>query len=490
MTRIQAELAARDLIRNKLIEVDGHLAQQLGRERELLDLIERQAIARANIAGDIAAAATIPVSSLEEPGLVAGPRIKPQPISAADVERDTTKTTFADIIGPAQEHLALLRDTELTENRISEIIAAQGRLKRNLSDAEREALVEVNTTLDVEQERLAISAEVATLKAQAAAGGRETEDLRVQVAYLEDLANGGRKYAEALAAARREQEAARSAAQAAAAEANIEDQIAGLRLVAQFGGQETEEYHRQVAILQLKRELGKENVDLSAQELALAEKLVQAQTSAQASREKLSLQQRTEQAQFQAQQAPEAQMAGAFGIPPSQEFFAAQERQDLEMKGVSPEVIASWEQQIQAMADAQQQLVLMNETAPQLADTLYDIGETAWAEGFTEAGEQVLAMILEMVVKALLLKLILASIGLATGAPVGGTGAEGLLTIGGVRQKGGPVRGDKPYLVGEAGPELFVPDVAARWSRTGSSTRRSFARCSVAGSPGEAKSCW
>ena len=128
------------------------------------------------------------------------------PVGGAGAGTGASRATFADIIGPAQEHLALLRDTELTENRISEIIAAQGRLKRDLSAAEREALVEVNTALDVEQERLAISAEVATLKAQAAAGGRETEDLRVQVAYLEDLADGGREYAEALAAARREQE--------------------------------------------------------------------------------------------------------------------------------------------------------------------------------------------------------------------------------------------------------------------------------------------
>ena len=66
-------------------------------------------------------------------------------------------------------------------------------------------------------------------------------------------------------------------------------------------------------------------------------------------------------------------------------------------------------------------------------------------------------MILEMLVKALLLKLILASMGMG-GAPWGGgTGAEGMLTIGGVRQKGGPVRPDQPYMVGERGPELFVP---------------------------------
>ena len=452
VTRIEAELAARDLIRNKLIEVDGHLAQQLGRERELLDLIERQAIARANIAGDIAAAATIPDLRWKSRELVAGPRIKPQPISAADVERDTTKTTFADIIGPAQEHLALLRDTELTENRISEIIAAQGRLKRDLSDAEREALVEVNTTLDVEQERLAISAEVATLKAQAAAGGRETEDLRVQVAYLEDLADGGRKYAEALAAARREQEAARSAAQAAAAEANIEDQIAGLRLVAQFGGQETEEYQaagRAAAQAGACRRTSGRGAELVAQ-------LAEETSSATPRRAEGACSGAPSRRSFRSGRRPRRRWRVRSASRRARSSSPSRSGR-LQMESFTPVEIAGMEPKIAQMADAQQQLVLMNETAPALADTFYDIGETAWAEGFTEAGEQVLAMILEMVVKALLLKLILASIGMATGAPVGGTGAEGLLTIGGVRQKGGPVRADKPYLVGERGPELFVP---------------------------------
>ena len=274
------------------------------------------------------------------------------------MERDKggTKTTFADIIGPAQEHLALLRDTELTENRISEIIAAQGRLKRDLSDAEREALVEVNTALDVEQERLAISAEVATLKAQAAAGGRETEDLRVQVAYLEDLADGGREYAEALAAARREQEAARSAAQAAAAEANIEDQIADLRLVAQFGGQETEEYVRQQAALQLKLEL--QQGARRPRSRSSWRCWRRRRPSATPPSRRWSCSGGSEQAQFQVGQAPEAQMAGAFGIPPSQDFLAEQERFRLQMENFTPVEIANMEPMIAQLAEAQQQLVL------------------------------------------------------------------------------------------------------------------------------------
>jgi tape measure domain-containing protein len=40
--------------------------------------------------------------------------------------------------------------------------------------------------------------------------------------------------------------------------------------------------------------------------------------------------------------------------------------------------------------------------------------------------------------------------------------AESFAIAAGVREKGGPVRKDEPYLVGEAGPELFVPTQAGR----------------------------
>ena len=376
------------------------------------------------------------------------------------------KATFEDILGPAQERLELLRETELSEARISEIVAAQGRLKRDLSAVEREALIEVNAALDLEEERRDISAEMATLRAQAAAGGRETEALRVQVAYLEDLAEGGREYADALRSARQEQERARSEAASTAAQTDLKDQIADLNLIAQFGGRETEEYRRQNAELLLKRELGKEVVGLSKEELRLVMAATQAETRARVSRATTEIRQRTERAQFETGQAPVAGTFDILGLPPQREFFAEQEQFRLQQEGTYNVNMEPW---IQDMARAQQHLELMTETAPELAHTLAELGQIAAFEGLEETGEAFLGMLAQMTFELLAFQLIMSTLGIfGVGAPTLGAGLSpagrglGASGWGGPRQHGGPVRPDQAYLVGEAGTEMFVPASAGK----------------------------
>ena len=318
--------------------------------------------------------------------------------------------TFEDIIGPARERLALLRDTELSEDRISEIISAQGRLKRDLSDAEREALIEVNGALDAEEEL------------------RQKAEERVEAS-------------EGLTTTLREQQEE-------------------AQLLLSFSGEETDEYKLQLALLQAQRtamgELSAEN----RQRVLDLQKQTQELEQQQRTRD---LQQRTRQLEFEGDpmRAMQAGVSDITGLPARREFYAEQERFRLRQEdpGMTALEEANLEPMIQQLAAAEQHLVLMTETAPQLAATLTDLTQIAISEGFEEAGVQFLAMLSEMILQALILQAIMAAIGMISGSPTGagGVGGMGLVTIGGVRQHGGPVRKDQPYLVGEAGPELFVP---------------------------------
>jgi phage-related minor tail protein len=100
----------------------------------------------------------------------------------------------------------------------------------------------------------------------------------------------------------------------------------------------------------------------------------------------------------------------------------------------------------------------MTETAPRLAGTLAEIGQIAAFEGLEEAGERFLEMLVEMLFQMLALQLVMAGLGIfGVGAPVM---PSGFMHFGGPRQRGGPVQRGDAYLVGEAGPELFVPSSA------------------------------
>lgn len=111
-----------------------------------------------------------------------------------------------------------------------------------------------------------------------------------------------------------------------------------------------------------------------------------------------------------------------------------------------------------------------------LADTLTDVilGFRSAGEAFAQFGLKMLttfiSTVLEMILIAKVAIPLLTYLGVLTGGATVSTGLgitlAALSTAGSTagslvaREHGGPVSGGRPYLVGEAGPELFVPDVS------------------------------
>jgi len=100
----------------------------------------------------------------------------------------------------------------------------------------------------------------------------------------------------------------------------------------------------------------------------------------------------------------------------------------------------------------------------QLGNTLKDFVETGTAD-MKKLGQSIINEVIQAMLKALVLKPLLTGIGNlfggAGGGAVGGIFSGigkgmGLPSIPG-RASGGPVKGRSPYIVGEKGPELFVP---------------------------------
>ena len=491
VTQLRTEIEARGLANTAITAQDEAIAHLMAKELELLGILEAQTAARGQgLAASLTFERDLP--SEQRVALVSPPEPPEpiKPISAGDPERgkgDGTgrrQATFADITGPIEDQLALLRDTELTENRISEIISAQGRLKRDLTAAEREALIELNTALDLETERRAVTADIAQTRARADAGGRETEALRIQLAFLEDMAKGSQEYADAMREARKEQAAAETDLQLSTMATGFEEAAEQSRLLTSYGGQQTEHYRVHLALLQARLEVGR---DLTAQEARLVGLAAQAAAHEEArgrtAATMTSLRQQRERADFEISQAGALGRADILGLPPSQEAIADRKRFELMQAGESQAEIANMEPMIADLARAEQHLVLMNETAPELAGTLADLGQIAVFEGWTEAGERFTQMLVEMMFQAVALQIVMASMSAfgigapaATTAPPGvGPGGMGFVNVaggprqglgasgfGGPRQHGGRVRQGSAYLVGEAGPEMFIPDTGGR----------------------------
>lgn len=91
-----------------------------------------------------------------------------------------------------------------------------------------------------------------------------------------------------------------------------------------------------------------------------------------------------------------------------------------------------------------------------IAEALVVTGE--WGQMFQRVAQQMLAQLVQVAVQALLVAAILTPLGLGgfAGAGGGGGGLFGGL-FGGARAEGGPVAPGYTHLVGERGPELFVP---------------------------------
>jgi len=101
----------------------------------------------------------------------------------------------------------------------------------------------------------------------------------------------------------------------------------------------------------------------------------------------------------------------------------------------------------------------------QLSGAIKSFVETGTAD-MKKMGKAILNEVIQSMLKALVLKPLLTGLGGMFGGAGGGLfgaigkGLTGLAGGIGARASGGPVTGSRPYLVGERGPELFVPPVS------------------------------
>jgi hypothetical protein len=128
---------------------------------------------------------------------------------------------------------------------------------------------------------------------------------------------------------------------------------------------------------------------------------------------------------------------------------------------VNPDVQNDLEDQRAAL---QEQLKLAQSVASGISNA-FDQAFGSILEGenvFTALGNALKGFVLELVqatLKALIFRAIVNAFVPGGAAAVGSTGLANLL---GFRANGGPVTGQSPYIVGERGPELFVPSVSGR----------------------------
>lgn len=97
----------------------------------------------------------------------------------------------------------------------------------------------------------------------------------------------------------------------------------------------------------------------------------------------------------------------------------------------------------------------INDIGAQLSTGITDalIGAVKGTKSLGEAFQELASDILAAVGKALILKAVTTAIGAAGSGSEAGSGLLGLL----FRANGGPVNENQPYIVGERGPELFIP---------------------------------
>jgi len=96
-----------------------------------------------------------------------------------------------------------------------------------------------------------------------------------------------------------------------------------------------------------------------------------------------------------------------------------------------------------------------NDIGAQLNTGITDalVGAVNGTKRLGESFQELAADILTAVGKALILKAVTTAIGTAGGGGEAGSGLLGLL----FRANGGPVSANRPYIVGERGPELYIP---------------------------------
>lgn len=128
-------------------------------------------------------------------------------------------------------------------------------------------------------------------------------------------------------------------------------------------------------------------------------------------------------------------------------------------KDISPAITAKLGAEKKALED---QLALGQQVASSISGA-FDQAFNTIASGeniFQAVGDSIKGLVLDLAraaIKALIFRAILNAIVPGGAGAVGATGIGSLL---GFRANGGPVSGKAPYIVGERGPELFVPSVS------------------------------
>ena len=144
------------------------------------------------------------------------------------------------------------------------------------------------------------------------------------------------------------------------------------------------------------------------------------------------------------------------------------ERQKQLYKEMLPAIAAAEQQQLKLQQTLQTLQPFTNALAAGITDVFVALVdetksvEEAFANMFKNIGQEFLNMatkILQDAITQQLLKLFGNLLGGFTGAPTGiGAGAQSIgQAFGGLRADGGPVNQNIPYIVGEQGPEVFVP---------------------------------
>lgn len=332
---------------------------------------------------------------------------------AARGRKERPPPTFEDLVSPLERELTLLNEIGVERAEIAQILRFEGQLKRGLSDTERVHLSAVLAATDAIQEQALAQEQMS----------------RAQQSARERLAAG----------------------------------VEQARLALQFAGQESEEYRVQVEILRQRGALGEGFTDDMEASIRAAERLRQ-ELAGQTAELRL--------------QADIAQARGELlaGGRETEEVRVQRQVAQLRGQGLSEQQIADLEPQIRQYERLETQIRLVDDVADTMAQTISSglvqaIGEgESFLQTLGRISEKLAAIALQATIEAGLRTVIGVGLGAAFAGAGAGAGAGAAHTtgaagagfsypyFGGPRQHGGRVDPRHAFLVGEAGPEMFVPD--------------------------------
>jgi hypothetical protein len=198
-------------------------------------------------------------------------------MTAENAVLTVAKQLYADqSAGLAEIEAQLKIESALRDNKITQQEAERSGLAK-LLQTNRDLTLSIE---GVEKVKRSTGEEMALLQARIDAGGRETEQYRIQVRQLAIKARYGQEAADAALAQSTAVEKLSSQLQATTIERDLADIVEQQRLLLQYGGQETEQYRTQLRLLELKRDLGLESVSQIPQELQEQARLAEQQATA------------------------------------------------------------------------------------------------------------------------------------------------------------------------------------------------------------------